>query len=689
MSKTDNRDPNAALVTPPTSIRGILSKLGPGLIIAGSIVGSGELIATTTTGAKGGFALLWLIIIGCLIKVFVQIELGRYTITTGVTSIKGLSQLPGPRMGRGNWFIWYWFIMFIFIMGQLGGIVGGVGQAMSISMPITEYGIDHNSFREAETVLEVNRAQHSFTTNPVTRQSLQQQIIENEMASATAFAKLVPVNEVVLPNPEDLHLLLRPLLGSDLSLAESCIVEQILPDPRLRQLTVELSNLKLDPENADSKKIAQLRSDLLASADEYLIDINQLTTLVDELEKSRVEVVSSSDIAAVRSLAKKERFPAINARLDELEREAKTVSSENIDELIGELIGQDQAAVASFLQYYSDALTRPAIHSSNDHNWYAGGLTLVTMALLVIGRYTFIQTFSTVMVALFTLVTIANVCGLQTMDSAIAWKIQWADIKDGLSFGLGPGPWTESLGFALATFGIIGVGAAELIAYPYWCMEHGYASFTGARDDSQAWADRARGWIRVMRWDAWCSAAVYTFATVAFFLLGAAILGRIELIPAGDDMVRSLSVMYRPVFGPTAQFIFLFGAIAVLYSTFFVATAGNARMLSDVLRTLGWIKNTEASYGRSVKWMCAILPAICGITYIMGVKPVVAIIMSGVMQSIMLPMLGGAAIYFRYKFCDDRLKPTRRSDVLLVISAIGLLIAGGFAAYTKIASFLG
>ena len=689
MSEFDSRDPNAAVETPPTSIRGILSKLGPGLIIAGSIVGSGELIATTTTGAKGGFALLWLIIIGCLIKVFVQIELGRFTITTGVTSIKGLSKLPGPRLGRGNWFIWYWFIMFIFIMGQLGGIVGGVGQAMSISMPITEYGVDHNAFREAETVLEVTRAQHSITSDPIARQTLQQQIIETELASATAFAKLAPVKDEVLSGPEDLSLLLGPLSESDLSLAERYIVEHVLPDVRLRQLTDELSILELDPTKADTEKISQLRSDLLASADENLINITQLTTLFEELEKSKVEMVPSADIAAVRRLAKKERFPAINARLDKLEREGAAVRSSNIDELIEELIGQNREAVTSFLQYYTAALTRPAIHPSNDHNWYAAGLTLVTMALLVIGRYTFIQTFSTVMVALFTLVTIANVCGLQTMDSAIAWKIQWQDIKEGLSFGLGPGDWTESLGFALATFGIIGVGAAELIAYPYWCMEHGYASFTGVRDDSEDWASRARGWIRVMKWDAWCSAAVYTFATVAFFLLGAAILGRIELIPAGDDMVRSLSVMYRPVFGPTAQFIFLFGAIAVLYSTFFVATAGNARMLSDVLRTLGWIKDSDESYGRSVKWMCAILPAVCGITYIMGVKPVVAIIMSGVMQSIMLPMLGGAAIYFRYKYCDERLKPSRTFDMLLVISAVGLLIAGGFAAYTKIASFVG
>jgi Mn2+/Fe2+ NRAMP family transporter len=637
MSELDNRDPDAAVVAPPTTIRGILSKLGPGLIIAGSIVGSGELIATTTTGAKGGFALLWLIIIGCLIKVFVQIELGRYTITTGVTSIKGLSMLPGPRIGRGNWFIWYWFIMFIFIMGQLGGIVGGVGQAMSISMPITEYGVDHNDYREAETVLEVFRAQHSITIDPVTRKTLQRQIIETEIVSATSLAKLKTVNDQVLPNPENAKLLLQPLLRSDLTLAEKCIVEQLLPDPRLRRLTKELAKARFAQVNnnqvtnvkaSETAEVTNLRTELSLSTDAYL-----RASVPDE-------------------------------------------------------ISQQQATISSFLQYYTNAFTRPAIHPSNDHYWYAAGLTIVTMVLLVIGRYTFIQTFSTVMVALFTLVTIANVFGLQTMDSAIAWKIQWSDIKEGLSFGLGPGEWTKSLGFALATFGIIGVGAAELIAYPYWCMEHGYASFTGVRDDSDGWAGRARGWIRVMRWDAWCSAAVYTFATVAFFLLGAAILGRIELIPAGDDMVRSLSVMYRPVFGPTAQFIFLFGAIAVLYSTFFVATAGNARMLSDVLRTLGWIKDSEESYARTVKWMCAILPAICGITYIMGVKPVVAIIMSGVMQSIMLPLLGGAAIYFRYKFCDDRLKPTRKSDVLLIISAVGLLIAGGFAAYTKLSPYV-
>ena len=118
----------------PTDFWGIVKRLGPGLIVAGSIVGSGELIATTKTGAQAGIALLWLIIVGCLIKVFVQIELGRYSISRGETTLAALNHVPGPRLGflntqgkkTPNWILWFWLVMSICTIGQLGGIVGVV-----------------------------------------------------------------------------------------------------------------------------------------------------------------------------------------------------------------------------------------------------------------------------------------------------------------------------------------------------------------------------------------------------------------------------------------------------------------------------------------------------------------------------------------------------------------------------------
>ncbi len=47
-----------------------------------------------------------------------------------------LTQVPGPRM-RVSWLCWYWLIMYVASIGQLGGIVGVVGQSLAITFPIT------------------------------------------------------------------------------------------------------------------------------------------------------------------------------------------------------------------------------------------------------------------------------------------------------------------------------------------------------------------------------------------------------------------------------------------------------------------------------------------------------------------------------------------------------------------------
>jgi Mn2+/Fe2+ NRAMP family transporter len=519
---------------PPTTIGGILSRLGPGLIIAGSIVGSGELIATTKTGAEAGFWLLWLIVVGCVIKVFVQVELGRDAVVHGKTTMEALSEVPGPAIrGRGNWLIWYYFLMFLASAGQLGGIVGGVGQALAISAPLTAEGRQFNE-----------------QLNIVSRQA----VVEKELQVATG------------------------------------LVAEGKPNAAARQATLEteLASLKL--------------------------------------------------------------------RRAAFEAEFKAEQAE---------------------PYWTD-----------DKIW-AAIVAVITSVLLVVGRYGLIQNVTTAMVAIFTLMTVVNVMMLQ---QTAVWAINWQDIVNGLSFRLPP-PDTSggksALMTALKTFGIIGVGATELVAYPYWCLEKGYARFTGPRDSSSAWAMRARGWMNVMRWDAWCSMVIYTIATIAFYLLGAAILGRTGLVPEDRDLIRTLNVMYEPVFGSWARLLFLVGAFAVLYSTFFVANAGHARVLSDAMRVVGLSASSDHDNRGRIRILSGILPLFCLLIYLtVPQSPAQLVLLSGMMQALMLPMLSGAALYFRYKRSDSRVTPGIVWDIFLWISSTGMLISAVVLAYGEISKFL-
>ncbi|MBI1246760.1 transmembrane Mn(2+) transporter [bacterium] len=536
------------------------------MIIAGSIVGSGELIATTKTGAEAGFALLWLIALGCVIKVFVQVEFGRYTITSGKTALDGLNELPGPAIRfrawgqpyRVNWLMIYWLLMTLSSLAQLGGIVGGVGQALQISVPLTQQGRVFNEFAKAQADIQ-----------------FQETIIR---------------------------------LASERGDAEA----EANGRKRLEELEVNLSS--------ESRRFLDLRRQL---------------------------------------------------RLDQ------TLLSETSDEDLRTGIQDSIKRTETEIEDIRQSL------SSNDDKIWAGIIAVITAGLLYMGRYHFIQNFSTILVASFTLITIGNLIVLQFSPE---WAISGSEVLQGLSFTLPKASiaGTTPLITALATFGIIGVGAQELIAYPYWCVEKGYARFTGKRDESEGWAKRASGWLRVMQWDAWGSMLVYTFATIAFYLLGAAILGRTGMNPEKSELIRTLSVMYEPVFGAIAPTLFLFGAFAVLYSTFFVANAGHARVDADGVRLFGIIAPSDKALHTTVTVFNIAFPLGCFTVYVLFPNPAQLILLSGVMQAIMLPMLSAAALYYRYYRSDSRLRPGMWWDIGLWSSSLGMLIAGGYLFYAKL-----
>jgi Mn2+/Fe2+ NRAMP family transporter len=277
----------------------------------------------------------------------------------------------------------------------------------------------------------------------------------------------------------------------------------------------------------------------------------------------------------------------------------------------------------------------------------AAGVALSCAVLLAVGRYRVIERASTTMVALFTLFTLLAV-------GALAWTeypITFAAIQQGFTFEL-----PDDLTIALAAFGIIGVGASELIYYPYWCLEKGYGRAVGPNDGSDAWGERARGWMRVLSVDAWVSMVVYTGATVAFYLLGAAVLHGKELEVTDETLIPNLSQMYSESFGAVGLWLFLIGAFVVLYSTVFIATASNGRLCADFLTVSGAIARPDArQYDRLVRLTSTALPIVYLLIFFFVGKPLSLVVIGALAQALMLPLLCGAALYFHHARMDRHL----------------------------------
>jgi hypothetical protein len=114
-------------------------------------------------------------------------------------------------------------------------------------------------------------------------------------------------------------------------------------------------------------------------------------------------------------------------------------------------------------------------------------LVVVAIAVHVANKYIVVERVSTALVFLVTGFAVVMVFLLRSTE--FSWTA--GDLADGMRFQIALG----AMGVALSMFGLTGVGAGEITAYTYWCVEKGYAAWTGPNDGSDAWAERARGWI--------------------------------------------------------------------------------------------------------------------------------------------------------------------------------------------------
>ena len=333
----------------------------------------------------------------------------------------------------------------------------------------------------------------------------------------------------------------------------------------------------------------------------------------------------------------------------------------------------------------ADALTGalPAlsetIRQRPDYPWAA--LTAASAAILLLsGGYKRIERLTTAMIAAVTVITLLCVVALP----ATGYPPRLADVKAGLTPDLLNLP-SVAIVAAFATFGITGVGASELYAYPYWCLEKGYARFTGQQNSSEDWVRRANGWIRVMHLDAWVSMLVFTLATVCFYCLGATILHEQDLHPRGNDMIATLSQMYVPLFGTWTRWLFLIGVWAVLFKTLYVSSASNSRLTADFLNLAKFVNYPDAE--TRVRWIrrfCVIYPMGALLLYLTFGEPKAMVVFGGFFQGITLPVIAAISLFLRYRRTDRRLKPSRTSDICLWLAFLSITVVAIYASWERI-----
>jgi len=98
--------------------------VGPGLVVAATGVGAADMVATLVAGSRFGYALLWAVVLGVILKIVLVEGAGRYTLATGKTIFEGWRTL-------GKWTTWYFgpYIM-------LWGFVYGATAMSSAALPL-------------------------------------------------------------------------------------------------------------------------------------------------------------------------------------------------------------------------------------------------------------------------------------------------------------------------------------------------------------------------------------------------------------------------------------------------------------------------------------------------------------------------------------------------------------------------
>lgn len=109
----------------PKSLKKKVAMIGPGLVVAATGVGTGDLVAALVAGAGFGLVFVWAIILGSIFKHFLNEGVGRFHLATGKTIIEGWQQM-------GKWATGYFGVYSV-----IWGFVYGAAAASACALAMT------------------------------------------------------------------------------------------------------------------------------------------------------------------------------------------------------------------------------------------------------------------------------------------------------------------------------------------------------------------------------------------------------------------------------------------------------------------------------------------------------------------------------------------------------------------------
>jgi len=126
---------------PPRGPAGLLRIVGPGIVVAATGVGAGDLVAAAKAGATYGLPVLWTAALGAVLKFALAEGIGRWQLATGTTVIEGWSRLLAGPLRAG--FLAYFVLWSFIVAAALMSACGLAAHAMFPGLSVTTWAVLH------------------------------------------------------------------------------------------------------------------------------------------------------------------------------------------------------------------------------------------------------------------------------------------------------------------------------------------------------------------------------------------------------------------------------------------------------------------------------------------------------------------------------------------------------------------